>query len=156
MAECRADVGFSARPRGICETCGLRRAAAVASAEPRARRNARVARIHAAMASAARRPSSWLLALCVCWCSAVHDQQLPAQLFDALTKHPLWDNAAIRHEFSAALGRIADAPIRHEPFPHIVVEPLFSPRFYRELMRELPPSTEYRRQPYAGTMPTYS
>ena len=122
VAECRAD-GFSARPRGICETCGLRRAAAVASAAgaPVATRapTQRVARLHAAMASAARRPSSWLLALCVCWCSAVHDQQLPAQLFDALTKHPLWDNAAIRHEFSAALGRIADAPIRHEPFPHI-------------------------------------
>ena len=78
------------------------------------------------------------------WISCPMLDQLPSQVFDALTRHPSWDSAAIRVELNAALNRIAQAPIQEEPFPHIVVEELFSARFYRELLRELPPPAMYR------------
>jgi hypothetical protein len=38
-----------------------------------------------------------------------------------------------------------------DPFPHLVVEELFSRSFYRELLNELPSPSEYHRQVYAGT-----
>jgi len=67
------------------------------------------------------------------------------------TSKKRWDNADVNIEFAQALHRIASAPIRHVPFPHFVVEKLFSQQFYKELMKELPPASQYKVQRYAGT-----
>ena len=67
----------------------------------------------------------------------------------------VWDNAAVKDEFEKALNRIASASIVYEPFPHLVVERLFSTHFYKKLMKELPDPSQYEVQSYAGTKPTY-
>lgn len=58
-------------------------------------------------------------------------------------------------EFRAALQRIIDAPIVHEPFPHLSVPQLFSDAFYTRLVGELPSEKQYVARDYAGTYPVY-
>lgn len=71
------------------------------------------------------------------------------------SKSSEWDYPRIRKEFERVLGRIREAPIIHEPFPHIEVPELLSDTFYAALMDELPPITDYHKVQYAGTAPTY-
>ena len=75
-------------------------------------------------------------------------------LFDSIASSKRWNNALIYEELTSALQRIATAPVNAMPFPHISINGLFSDRFYKALMEELPDHSAYTRQAYAGTNPS--
>ena len=63
----------------------------------------------------------------------------------------VWDSKRIDVELRAVLARLSAAVIQEEPFPHLVVDGLFSPCFWEDLMNELPPKTAFVQQKYPGT-----
>ena len=67
----------------------------------------------------------------------------------------VWDDHTIHLEFAATLQRIKAAPIVHAPFAHLVIEPLFSPCLYDDLLHELPGPSAYEPFVYPGTHATY-
>ena len=79
---------------------------------------------------------------------AMHGVELPASSCAPGTR---WDDISLRRELSNALERIRHAPIVHEPFAHLRVEPLFSECLYADLLADLPDKSAYRTQEYAGT-----
>jgi hypothetical protein len=72
--------------------------------------------------------------------------------------HPTWTDEAVHTEFQKALQKIKDAPIVHEPFDHVFVKDLFSAKFYKSIMEELPPPSTspstYKSARYPGTDPS--
>jgi hypothetical protein len=52
--------------------------------------------------------------------------------------------------------RLADTPMRDEPFPHLYVEEVFPRDWYAELLERLPPQDRYMRLEEAGTATAHS
>jgi hypothetical protein len=44
-----------------------------------------------------------------------------------------------------SMYKIANTPVRTYPFPHLFIEDIFPPEFYREMRRLLPPNGAYKR-----------
>ncbi len=53
---------------------------------------------------------------------------------------------------SHLIGSIERAPLAHEPFDHIAIQSVFSPEFYSELLRNLPPTERYRELRHKDAM----
>lgn len=55
-------------------------------------------------------------------------------------------------EFQDVVERLRSTPVIREPFPHLDIRGLFSPSYFDEVMRELPPLSDdsFQRAGYAG------
>src|SRR2546430_1821951 len=69
---------------------------------------------------------------------------MPTETSTASTK---FDN----ENLESALGRIVRAEIQRQPFPHIIVEGLFSDAFFKNLLKNFPDRDQFEKVEYAGT-----